>query len=61
MPRAKDIFDKLGKAKFFTTLDLRSGYHIALGDDAIKKTVFVTLLGNTIKNIRPHVDHHCPV
>ena len=42
MPRVKDIFAKLGKAKFFTMLDLRSGYyHISLGDDAIKKTVFV--------------------
>ena len=27
MPRVKDIFAKLGKAKFFTTLNLRSGYH----------------------------------
>ena len=37
------IFDKLGKAKFFTALSLRSGYHhIALDKDAIKKTAFVT-------------------
>ena len=46
MPRFKDIFAKLGKAKFFTMLNLRSGYHhIALDDDAIKKTAFVTPLG----------------
>ena len=46
MPRVKDIFAKLGKAKFFTTLDLRSGYQtIALDDGAIKKTAFVTPLG----------------
>ena len=46
MPRVEDIFAKLGKAKFFTTLDLRSGYHhIALDPDAIKKTAFVTPLG----------------
>ena len=45
MPRVKDIFAKLGKAKFFTTLDLRSGYHhIALENDPIKKTAFVMLL-----------------
>ena len=38
MPRVKDIFAKLGKAKFFITLDLRSGYHhIAPDDDAINK------------------------
>ena len=34
------------KQKFFTTLDLSSGYHhIALDKDAIKKTVFVTPFG----------------
>ena len=27
MPRVEDILAKLGKAKFFTTLDLRLGYH----------------------------------
>ena len=27
MPRVEDILAKSGKAKFFTTLDLRSGYH----------------------------------
>ena len=46
MPRVEDIFAKLGKAKFFTTLDLRSGYHyIALDDYIIKKTAFVMPLG----------------
>ena len=46
MPRAEDIFSKLGKENFFTTLDLRSGYHhIALDQDAIKKTAFVTPFG----------------
>ena len=28
MLRVKDIFAKLGKAKFFTMFDLRSGYSI---------------------------------
>ena len=46
MPRVRDIFAKLGKAKFFTTLNLRSGYHhIALDDDAIRKTAFVAPMG----------------
>ena len=46
MPRVEDISAKLGKARFFTTLNLRSGYHhIALDDDAIKKTEFVMPLG----------------
>ena len=46
MPRAEDIFAKLGKAKFFTTLDLRAGYHhIALTKDSIKKTGFCLNFG----------------
>ena len=46
MPRVEDILAKLGKAKFFTTLDLRSGYHhIALDTESIKKTVFCTHFG----------------
>ena len=46
MPMIDDILAKLGKAKFVTTLDLRSGYHhIALDKDAIKKTAFVKPFG----------------
>ena len=46
MPRVEDIFAKLGKSTFLTTLDLRSGYyHIALDKDMIKNTAFVTPLG----------------
>ena len=46
MPRVKGIFAKLGKARFFTTLDLRSGFHhIVLDDDAINKTASVMPLG----------------
>ena len=46
MPRVEDIFAKLGKAKFYTILDLRSGYHhISLDKDSIKKTAFVSPLG----------------
>ena len=43
MPRVEDILAKLGKAKYFTTLDLRSDYHhIALDKQSIKKTAFCT-------------------
>ena len=42
MPRVENIFAKLGKAKFYTTLDLSSGnHHITLDKDSIKKTAFV--------------------
>ena len=44
MPRVEDMFAKLGKAKFYTTLNLRSGYHhIAFDKDSIKKIAFVAL------------------
>ena len=46
MPRVEDIFGSLGKAMFYTTLDLRSGYHhIALDNNSIKKTTFVVPFG----------------
>ena len=46
MPSVEDKFTKLGKAKFYTTLDLRSGYHhIDLDKDSIKKTAFVAPFG----------------
>ena len=46
MSRAEGIFAKLGKAMYFTTLDLRAGYHhIALDKDSIKKTGFCLPFG----------------
>ena len=44
--KVEDIFSRLGKAKFFTRLDLRAEYHhIALHEDAIKKTAFILSFG----------------
>ena len=41
MPKVKDIFSKLNGATYFTTLDLRAGYHhIPLDKPSIPKTAF---------------------
>ena len=41
MPKVEDIFCKLNGATYFTTLDLRSGYHhIPLDKPSIPKTAF---------------------
>lgn len=41
IPNITDILDRLGKAKYFTTLDLASGFHqIEMQEDSISKTAF---------------------
>ena len=41
MPKVEDIFSKLNGSKYFTTLDLRKGYHhIPLDKSFIPKTAF---------------------
>ena len=41
MPKVEDIFSKLNVAKYFSTLDLRAGYHhIPLDKSSIPKTAF---------------------
>ena len=41
MPKVEDIFSKLNRATYFTTLDLRAGYHhIPLDKSSIPKTAF---------------------
>ena len=43
LPRIEDIFATLGKSKFFSTLDLKSGYHqISIAPEDREKTVFCT-------------------
>ena len=41
MPKVEDIFSKLNGVTYFTTLDLRTGYHhISLDKPSIPKTAF---------------------
>ena len=46
MPKVEDIFSKLNGAKYFSTLDLRAGYHhIPLERSSIQKTAFNSPFG----------------
>ena len=46
IPRIDETIDALGKAKWFSTLDLSSGYwQVALDDDAQEKSTFVVRNG----------------
>ena len=46
MPKVEDIFSQLNGAKYFSTLDLRAGYHhIGLTTDSIPKTAFTLPFG----------------
>ena len=46
MPKVEDIFSQLNGAKYFSTLDLRAGYHnIELTMDSIPKTAFTSPFG----------------
>ena len=47
LPNITDILDQLGQSKYFTTLDLASGYHqVALSDEDRQKTAFSTIDGH---------------
>jgi hypothetical protein len=47
LPRIEDLLDSLNGAKYFTTLDLKSGYHqIPLSPEDIPKTAFNTPFGH---------------
>ena len=46
MPRVEDIFFKINGAKYFSTLDLHTGYHPILTDEeSIPKTAFTSPRG----------------
>ena len=46
IPKVEDIFSQLNGAKYFSTLDLRAGYHhIGLTTDSVPKTAFTSPFG----------------
>jgi hypothetical protein len=46
LPRIDDLMDQLRQAKYFSKIDLRSGYHqMKIHPEDIHKTVFVTQYG----------------
>lgn len=46
LPRIVDLLDQLGKSKYFTTLDMASGYwQIHVHPESQEKTAFVTSQG----------------
>ena len=46
MPKVEDIFSKLNEVRYFTTLDLHTGYHhIYLDESSILKTAFNSPVG----------------
>jgi hypothetical protein len=46
LPRIEDLLDRLKKAKFFSKIDMRSGYHqMKIREQDIPKTAFTTRYG----------------
>lgn len=47
LPNITEILDKLGRAQYFSTLDLANGYHpVEMAQQDISKTAFSTELGH---------------
>lgn len=61
MPRVDDIFDRLGPARYITTLDLTKGYwQVPMAEDSKHKTAFTTPYGLYEFNVMPFGLHGAP-
>ena len=54
LPKIQELLSRLNNCKYFSSLDLHSGYyHISLTKEAKKKTAFVTADGKYQWNVVP--------
>ena len=61
MPRVDELIDRLGTAKFISTLDLARGYwQVPMAAESRKKTAFVTPFGHFEFTVMPFGLHDAP-
>jgi hypothetical protein len=54
LPRIDDLFNQLGRAKYFSKIDLRSGYYqLKIWSEDVPKTAFVTRYGQYEFTVMP--------
>jgi hypothetical protein len=54
LPRIDDLFDQLGRARYFSKIDLRSGcYQLKIRSEDVPKTAFVTRYGQYEFTVMP--------
>jgi hypothetical protein len=60
LPRLDETLDELAGAKYFTSLDLHSGYHqLRIADEDVPKTSFKTHMGQFYKRSKTGKDISC--
>ena len=61
MPRSEDLIDRLQSARYFTKIDLCTGYHqIRVSEEDVSKTAFRTRYGHYEFRVLPFGLHDAP-